>query len=277
MTERCNDHATRPRHASTEAAKKARIAPTQMKTVPSGRSDFCMKAAPAVSGTFILGIPTPASVGRPERGATLLTPGCETEGKASLLVGLGLGAAELCWAAVDCGPPDDCADCCRPLDCGAAVLCGASVADAPWPSGAESVFRFGKSGFCARTAGATARSRPTRPTEGRIVRTGSDNVKEESWSWSLWWVDVGEDIGQGWRGRVVPRVRSRQAQTMHAKWQNPITVKTTKARGGTNGKVSLQCDRFGGVEEDGAAGAESKCDPLGNQSERGSGGLVFAA
>ena len=38
-----------------------------MKTVPSGRFDFCMKAAPAVSGTFMSGIPTPAIVGRAER------------------------------------------------------------------------------------------------------------------------------------------------------------------------------------------------------------------
>jgi hypothetical protein len=43
-----------------------------MKTVPSGRSDFCIKAAPAVSGTFMSGIPIPASVGAPTRLKTLV-------------------------------------------------------------------------------------------------------------------------------------------------------------------------------------------------------------
>jgi hypothetical protein len=74
LTERCSDHATRPRHASTAHPKKARIAPTHMKTVPSGRSDFCIKAAPAVSGTLCSGTPIPASVGAPTRLNTLVDP-----------------------------------------------------------------------------------------------------------------------------------------------------------------------------------------------------------
>lgn len=72
LTERCSDHATRPRHTINAAPKKARIAPTQMKTVPSGRSDFCIKSAPDVSGTFWSGMPTPAIVGAPARLKTLV-------------------------------------------------------------------------------------------------------------------------------------------------------------------------------------------------------------
>lgn len=74
LTERCSDQATRPRHAIKAAPKKARIAPTQMKTVPSGRLDFCINAAPDVSGILGTGIPTPASVGAPARLKTLLDP-----------------------------------------------------------------------------------------------------------------------------------------------------------------------------------------------------------
>ena len=50
-TERRSDQATRPRQARMMSAMKAIPAPTQMKTVPSGRFDFCMKGAPAVGGT----------------------------------------------------------------------------------------------------------------------------------------------------------------------------------------------------------------------------------
>jgi hypothetical protein len=45
-----------------------------MNTVPSGRSDLFIKAAPAVSGTFWFGIPTPAIVGAPARLKTLVDP-----------------------------------------------------------------------------------------------------------------------------------------------------------------------------------------------------------
>lgn len=51
-TDRCNDQAMRARQASTQAPKKPRAAPTQMKTVPSGRLDFCINAAALVSGTM---------------------------------------------------------------------------------------------------------------------------------------------------------------------------------------------------------------------------------
>lgn len=53
---------------------KPRAAPTQMKTVPSGRLDFCMKGAAAVSGTPMVGMPAPAIVGRPVRWKTEREP-----------------------------------------------------------------------------------------------------------------------------------------------------------------------------------------------------------
>ena len=46
--------------------RKPRAAPTAMKTVPSGRFDFCMKGAADVSGTIKGGTPTPWSVGKGE-------------------------------------------------------------------------------------------------------------------------------------------------------------------------------------------------------------------
>lgn len=45
------DQATSPLHAITMTATKPRKAPTPMKTVPSGRVDFCMNGALAVGGT----------------------------------------------------------------------------------------------------------------------------------------------------------------------------------------------------------------------------------
>ena len=42
---------------------KPNIAPTMMKTEPSGRLLFCMNGAPAVSGTICVTGPTPAIVG----------------------------------------------------------------------------------------------------------------------------------------------------------------------------------------------------------------------
>jgi hypothetical protein len=163
LTERCNDHATNPRHASTAAAKKARRAPTHIKTVPSGRVDFCIKAAPAVLGTCRTGTPTPASVGRPD---STMPPGFVTEGKASFVVGL--AAAELCGAGVDCAALED----------------GVAEDDAAAPSGAPTVERFGNPLllllFCARTAGATARRRPARPIEGRIAAVVKESGVERS-------------------------------------------------------------------------------------------------
>lgn len=69
-TLRCSDQATRPRQARMAAPMKPSAAPTQMKTVPSGRLDFCMKGALAVSGTMTVGMPAPAIVGRPVRWKT---------------------------------------------------------------------------------------------------------------------------------------------------------------------------------------------------------------
>jgi hypothetical protein len=158
LTERWSDHATRPRHASTAAAAKARIAPTQIKTVPSGRSDFCMKAAPAVSGTCMTGTPTPASVGRPE--SCTMPSGFATVGKSELVVGLA-PVVVVCGASL-------LTDVCTVVDWAAAVDFAAALVDAPWPSGAESVERFGRPS-CARAEGATARSRPARANEGRMA------------------------------------------------------------------------------------------------------------
>ena len=55
---------TSPRHRITDIARKPRIAPTMMKTVPSGRLDSLMNGALAVGGTDGLTYP-PARVGRP--------------------------------------------------------------------------------------------------------------------------------------------------------------------------------------------------------------------
>jgi hypothetical protein len=165
LTERCSDHATIPRHASTAAAKKARSAPTHIKTVPSGRVDFCIKAAPAVLGTCWFGTPTPARVGRP---GNTTPPGIVTEGKALFVVVL--AAAELCGAGVDCAALDD----------------GATDDDAAAPSGAPTVERFGNPLllllllFCARTAGATARRRPARPREERMAAVVKESGVERS-------------------------------------------------------------------------------------------------
>lgn len=63
LTDRCNDHATKPRQASTHSPQKAKVAPTQMNTKPSGSFDLCMKGAPLVSGTISGGTPTPYKVG----------------------------------------------------------------------------------------------------------------------------------------------------------------------------------------------------------------------
>jgi len=52
LTDRWMDQTTRPRQARTQAPRKPRIAPTTMKTVPSGMVDFCIKGASAVGGTL---------------------------------------------------------------------------------------------------------------------------------------------------------------------------------------------------------------------------------
>lgn len=64
MTERLIVQATIARHASTQAPRKARQAPTAMNMVPSGAVDFCMKGASAVKGMYMSGTVAPARVGR---------------------------------------------------------------------------------------------------------------------------------------------------------------------------------------------------------------------
>lgn len=48
------------------------MAPMQMKTVPSGRVDFCINGAAAVYGMTMVGMAAPAMVGRPVRWETEL-------------------------------------------------------------------------------------------------------------------------------------------------------------------------------------------------------------
>jgi hypothetical protein len=60
---RWRDQTTSPRHRITDIAKKPRMAPTMMKTVPSGSLDCCMNGALAVGGTEGATY-APASVGK---------------------------------------------------------------------------------------------------------------------------------------------------------------------------------------------------------------------
>lgn len=54
-TERFTDHATMPRQARTASPMNPSIAPTAMKTVPSGVLDVCMYGAFAMGGTVTMG------------------------------------------------------------------------------------------------------------------------------------------------------------------------------------------------------------------------------
>ena len=66
MTDRWRDQATRPRQRRTLIAMKPRMAPTIMKTVPSGRVLVCMNGALAVGGTVgVTAFTAPDRVGRP--------------------------------------------------------------------------------------------------------------------------------------------------------------------------------------------------------------------
>jgi len=67
FTDRWRDHATSARQRRTLIAKKPKIAPTAIKTVPSGSELVCMYGAPALGGTeagMILN--APLNVGRPD-------------------------------------------------------------------------------------------------------------------------------------------------------------------------------------------------------------------
>lgn len=73
LTLRCRDQATSPLQSKTLIAMKPRMAPTTMKTVPSGRLLVCMYGAFAVGGTD--GATTtypPDKVGNPVRAPSLL-------------------------------------------------------------------------------------------------------------------------------------------------------------------------------------------------------------
>lgn len=63
-------YAIMARQARTQRPRKPRMAPMQMKTVPSGRVDFCINGAAAVYGMTIVGMAAPAMVGRPVRWET---------------------------------------------------------------------------------------------------------------------------------------------------------------------------------------------------------------
>jgi len=68
LTDRWSAQAVRPRQRMTDMARKPRMAPTTMKTVPSGREEICMNGASAVGGTVGATIlNAPARVGRPVR------------------------------------------------------------------------------------------------------------------------------------------------------------------------------------------------------------------
>ena len=63
LTDLLIEYATNARHPITHSARNPSIAPTTMKTVPSGRDDFCMNGALAVYGTMRVGILAPSMVG----------------------------------------------------------------------------------------------------------------------------------------------------------------------------------------------------------------------
>jgi hypothetical protein len=66
LTDRWRDHATRPRQSRTLIAMNPRIAPTAMKTVPSGRLLVCINGAFEVGGTLtVTGWTAPDSLGSP--------------------------------------------------------------------------------------------------------------------------------------------------------------------------------------------------------------------
>jgi hypothetical protein len=64
LTERLMVQATIARHASIQAPKKAKQAPTAMNMVPSGTVCFCIKGASAVKGIYMSGTVAPARVGK---------------------------------------------------------------------------------------------------------------------------------------------------------------------------------------------------------------------
>lgn len=199
LTLRWSDQATSPRHARIAAPMKPSAAPTQMKTVPSGRLDFCMKGALAVSGTPTVGSRAPAMVGRPvrwktERDTVLLRSGAlvTTTVEAEVLDPAAVdGVAEL--------PESDVAVVFAAADFVLSVLVALAPPDVavPVPSDCDAVLRFGR--LVAAFVAVVKRSRRTEkrlkglidgPLEGRFASIMAMNT-----GWMNW--DSGRSREQG--------------------------------------------------------------------------------
>jgi hypothetical protein len=167
-----------------------------MKTVPSGRSDFCIKAAPAVMGTLGLGVPRPAIVVRPVRVKAgpsdaepvssdeldseeeLLLDSSDDEPLVKVMAGADpsvlVGSVGLVvWVL------DDSSSLSSSVFEVSAGGAGAFVRVFPvvWAGGAGAGAGAGLLVFsgtsCARTLGAMSRARPKRAIEGRMAKVQS--------------------------------------------------------------------------------------------------------
>jgi hypothetical protein len=188
LTLRWSDQATSPRHARIAAPMKPSAAPTQMKTVPSGRLDFCMKGALAVSGTPTVGFRAPAMVGRPvrwktERDVVLLRSGAlvTTTVEAEVLDPVAVdGAAEL--------PESDVAVVFAAADFVLSVLVALVLPDVAVavPSDCDTVLRFGSAAFVAV-------AKRSRRTENRRLKGPIDGPLEDRFAsiiaMSTVWID----------------------------------------------------------------------------------------
>ena len=214
FTDRCSDQATMPLQTSTLRPKKAKMAPTHMKTVPSGRSDFCMKAAWEVSGTPTTGIPIPACEGRSDR-KLLLPPAplcvCEADdcvevvtGRSVMKLPVLVGEAEddwssdvwvlLAWDVFWSVGFGDWVVCAEALVCLSVGWLGLGCADVL----SSSLLSLGGGLFWARTAGAAKANTPARRIEGRMVASAVWRAAVEE--------QKGEDDAQGgWAERRTVR------------------------------------------------------------------------
>lgn len=190
LTLRWSDQATSPRHARIAAPMKPSAAPTQMKTVPSGRLDFCMKGALAVSGTPTVGFRAPAMVGRPvrwktERDVVLLRPGA--------LVTTTVEAEVLDPAAVD-GAAEllefDVAVVFAAADFVLLVLVALALPDVAVSSDCDTVLRFGR-----LVAAFVAVMKRSRRTENRRLKGPIDGPLEGRFAsimaMSMVWIEWG--------------------------------------------------------------------------------------
>lgn len=144
------EYATSARHASTQNPRKPRTAPTTIKTVPSGREDFCMNGASAVYGTIIVGIPAPATVGAAvsEKREPVAVPVVEVAEPVVVVAELAEDALDVLVAEVEVDLAED--------DDEEEVFCVA-------------VLRSGKSVSCALTE--VARSSTSKPAAAVLTRT----------------------------------------------------------------------------------------------------------